>query len=69
MLNTVLNYENFSNMYISDSLLRTELEAAYEREFNETDFSRSHIGAPWKWWLVRTLRRYGIAATYGDIFL
>lgn len=69
VLNTVLNYENFSNMYISDSLLRTELEAAYEREFNETDFSRSHIGAPWKWWLVRTLRRYGIAATYGDIFL
>ncbi len=69
VLNDVLNYENFSNVTISDSLLWTELEKAYEREFNVRDFSRSHIGDPWKWWLVHTLRRYGIAAMYGDIFL
>lgn len=69
VLNTVLNDEKFLNITIPDSLLGTELEDAYEREFNDRNFSHSHIGDPWKWWLVQTLRRYGIAVTYGDIFL
>ncbi len=68
VLNDDYRYKQYSGGPVPVRLLKTELEKAYEDEFNKTVISQVHQGKAWKDLVVKTLQRFGIAASYDDIF-
>lgn len=70
VLNDEYRYKYYPYDGVPDDRLRTKLVQAYEREFHvdRDEFSKRHQGKDWKRWVVETLQRNGISASYYDIF-